>query len=81
MDLDVAARAEVVAVLDDVENLFVLLLDLNAYLINFEGFHSLVEVGQRIEVVATLVERVSDLPKVLSLNNPLLLELKNFLAK
>ena len=42
MNLNVAACTEVIAVLDDVINLLVFLFYFNAYLINLEGFDSLV---------------------------------------
>jgi hypothetical protein len=61
MDLDIAACAEVIAVLNDIEHLLVLLLDFNAYLINLENLHCLVKVSQGIKVVPSLVETSSHL--------------------
>ena len=81
MNLNVAACTEVVAVLNDIINLLIFLLNFDAYLINLEGFDCLVQIGQRVEIVSSLVQVVSYFPKLLGLAYFLLLYFNHLLAK
>ena len=81
MDFDVAASAKVIAVFDYVEDLFVLLLDLNAYLINFESLYSLVQVCQWVKVVSLSIQVLGLFSELMSLSNLPLLKLNDLLAE
>lgn len=55
VDLDVAARTEKIAVLNDLKDGIILPLELLVELLNLERVYCLVEVCQRVEVITAIV--------------------------